>query len=579
MSNLPRDTGFQPVPATSSGKNPDVRKTPRGCVTRTGYKRVSQACAFFLLALLAGCIPDAGTGGTGELVVPRQELRQVDSLDLRTSIAATQATQPSTQPAGPPPAEVSMPIEECRRMALVNNLDLQVQLFTPAIAHTSLTAAEAQFEAVFVAGVNGATSRTPLGPDTVGPRTSEVGASAGLQLPLQTGGSLQLNVPTDVVHADVPSPAVGTSWTNNPGLSFVQPLLRGGGIYVNTQGIRIAFYEFQRSQAITKLEVIRVLTDIDRAYWQLFAARETLKVRKKQYDSTNAQLERARRLMNAGKGNEPDVVRAESGLADTVENIIVAENDVRQAQRNLKRLLNDPSLPLDAFTTVVPTTPPAAFLYDLDPARLTGAALAQRMEMLDLELQLAEQASTVTVARNAMLPLVTFQYTYGVTGLGKTYGRAWEMIWERTPDSHHLGVQLEVPIGNEAARSQYQAAILRRMQLLASKQQQTLQIRQEIANAVDTIQTDWERIIAAHERVRLSSRTLDVEVRQFNLGLRTSTDVLIAEADLANAQLSEVSAISDYQIAQVDIAFATGTVLGASHVDWQPVKEPRVPRY
>jgi hypothetical protein len=40
-----------------------------------------------------------------------------------------------------------------------------------------------------------------------------------------------------------------------------------------------------------------------------------------------------------------------------------------------------------------------------------------------------------------------------------------------------------------------------------------------------------------------------------------------------------VSAISDYQIAQVDIAFATGTVLGASHVDWQPVKEPRAPRY
>jgi len=533
----------------------------------------------FLLAILPGCFPDAGTGGTGELVVPRQQLRQIDPLDLRSSIATTQATQPSTQPAGPPPAEVSLPIEECRRMALANNLDLQVQLFTPAIAHTSVTAAEAQFEAVFVASVNGATSRTPLGPDTVGPRTNEASVTAGLQLPLQTGGSIQLNVPSDVVHVDVPRPQVGTSWTESPNLSFVQPLLRGGGVYVNTQGIRIAFYEFQRSQATTKLEVIRVLTDVDHAYWQLFAAREALKVHKKEYDSTNAQLERARRQLNAGKAAEPDVVRAESGLADTVENIIVAENDVRQAQRTLKRILNDPSLPLDARTTIVPTTPPAAFLYDLDPARLTSAALNQRMEMLDLELQLAEQTSNVAVARNSMLPLVTFQYTYGVTGLGKTFGHAWDMIWERTPDSHHFGVQLEVPIGNEAARSQYQSAILRRMQLLSSKQQEALQIRQEIANAVDTLQTDWERIIAAHERVRLSARTRDVEVRQFNVGNRTTTDVLIAEADLANAQLSEVSAISDYQIAQVDIAFATGTVLGASHVDWQPVKEPRVPRY
>jgi outer membrane protein TolC len=464
-------------------------------------------------------------------------------------------------------------------MALVNNLDLRVQLFTPAIAHTSLTAAEAQFEAVFLANLNGASSRTPTGPGTVAPRTDEVGADVGLEIPLQTGGSIRLDVPTDVVHTHVPRPAQGTSWTDNPSLTFIQPLLRGGGLYVNTQGIRIAFYEYQRSQAVTKLEVIRVLTDVDRAYWQLFAAREALKVRKKQYDSTYAQLDRARRQLNAGKAAEPDVVRAESGLADTVESIILAENDVRQTQRTLKRILNDPALPLDAPTTVIPATPPAAFPYDLDPSRLIIAALDQRMEMLDLELQIAEQTSNMAVARNGMLPLVTLQYTYAITGLGKTYGRAGEMAWERTPDSHHLGLQLQVPIGNEAARSQYRSAVLRRMQVLASKEQETLQIRQEIANAVDTLQTDWERIIAAHERVRLSSRTLGVEVRQFNLGLRTSTDVLIAESDLASAQLSEVSATSDYQIAQVDIAFATGTVLGASHVDWQPVKEPRVPRY
>lgn len=464
-------------------------------------------------------------------------------------------------------------------MALANNLDVQVQLFAPAIAHTSLTAAEAQFEAVFSAGLNGSTRRTPQGPDAVNPRTDDVSANAGLKIPLLTGGSIQLGVPIDVTHSHVPRPAVGTIWNNNPSVTFIQPLLRGGGLYVNTQGIRIAFYEYQRSQALTKLEVIRVLADVDRAYWQLYAAREALKVRKKQYDSTQAQLDLARRRANVGKAAEPDVVRAESGLADTVESIIIAENDVRQAQRSLKRMLNDPTLPLDAVTTVVPTTSPAAFPYDLESSQLTQAALSQRMEMLDLELRLAEQTANVSVAHNALLPLVTMQYTYGVTGLGKSEGRAWDMAWERTPDAHQLGLQLEVPIGNESARSQLRAAMLGRMQLLSSREQQALQIRQEIANAVDTLQTDWQRIVAAHERAVLSTRTRDVEVRQFGLGLRTSTDVLIAESDLASAQLSEVSAISDYQIAQVDVAFATGTVLGASHVDWQPVSEPGVPRY
>ena len=123
------------------------------------------------------------------------------------------------------------------------------------------------------------------------------------------------------------------------------------------------------------------------------------------------------------------------------------------------------------------------------------------------------------------------------------------------------------------------SALLSRLQTLTSKEQQALAIRQQIADAVDTLRTDWQRIVAAHQRAVLSSRTLDVEVRQFNQGLRTSTDVLIAQSDLATAQLAEVSAVSDYQIAQVDMAFATGTLLGSAHVDWQPAAEPNVPRY
>jgi len=555
--------------------------------SETRSARVKNPChvqlipSLFLLLpfiLLTSCQDRLGTGGSGELVFSQNQLNQVDTLNLQKSIATTHpSTNPMTQPAGPPPAEMSLTIEQSRQMALANNLDLSVQLFNPTISRTGLTAAEAQFEAVFFTNVTGGTARTAVAPRVIGQRFDQVTADFGLQIPLRTGGSIRIDVPPEWSRTNT-DPAVSI-YTNTPSISIIQPLLRGGGLYVNTQGIRIAFYEFQRSQAATKLEVIRVLTDVDHAYWQLYAAREALKVRKKEYDSAYAQLERARRQARAGVAAEPDVVRADSGVADTVENIIIAENTVRQNERTLKRLLNDPSLPLDAPTTLVPTTLPAAFPYEVDPARLTAAALNQRIEMLDLELQLAEQTSNVAVARNGLLPLVTLQYTYGVSGLGRSESQSWNMIWEKTPDSHQLSLQVQVPIGNEAARSNLRAAILRRMQLLASRQQETLQIREEIADAADTLTTDWQRIIAAHERVVLSSRTYDVEVRQFGLGLRTSTDVLIAESDLADAELAEVSAISDYQIAQVDIAFATGTVLGASHVDWQPVSEPSVPRY
>jgi hypothetical protein len=41
---------------------------------------------------------------------------------------------------------------------------------------------------------------------------------------------------------------------------------------------------------------------------------------------------------------------------------------------------------------------------------------------------------------------------------------------------------------------------------------------------------------------------------------------------LADARSAEVSAVSDYQISQVDFAFATGTLLGEAGVDWQPTR-------
>ena len=544
------------------------------CTARALFPAVVGAGALGALLLVGGCQDELGTGGTGELVIPVQQLHRVAPLDLRNSIATTRPSPPTTQPA----AEMTLSIEDSRRMALANNLDLRVELFNPSIARTSLTEAEAQFEAVFSGSLNAATSRTPIFPASVSPRTDEVTPDTGLLVPLRTGGSIHLDLPVDYVHTHFTGPS-NTGWNTSPSFSILQPLLRGAGLYVNTQGIRVSFYEYQRAQTTTKLEVIRVLSDVDRAYWQLYAARQTLIVRKKEYDSAVAQLERARRQGRAGVVAEVDVVRAESGVADKVENILIAENDVRQRQRALKRLLNDSTLPLDADTTLVPATTPAAFPFDLDAQKLTATALRQRMELLDAELLIAEQAAAVLVARNGLLPLVAIQYSYGVTGLGPTAGIAFDQVSRERADVQHLGLELQVPIGNEAARSALRRAMLQRLQALATREQRVLQVRQEIADAVDTLRTDWQRIVAARERVVLSARTLDVEIRQFNQGLRTSTDVLIAQTDLASAQLAEVSAVSDYQIAQVDIAVATGTVLGASHVDWQAAPLPKVPRY
>jgi outer membrane protein TolC len=77
--------------------------------------------------------------------------------------------------------------------------------------------------------------------------------------------------------------------------------------------------------------------------------------------------------------------------------------------------------------------------------------------------------------------------------------------------------------------------------------------------------------LAGRQNTILQSRLYQAEKRQFELGLRTSTDVLDAQTKFAEAQSAEILALTEYQIAQVDLAFATGTLLGAAKVQWDPI--------
>lgn len=521
---------------------------------------------------IAGCNDRFGAGGSGETVIPPERFHTVESMELTPTPTTQASTVPTTNPtAENPPPQRLLSLQECRALALKNNLDLHVDFFTPAIAYTSVTQEQAAFEAVFDGNATYQRNTEPRSVASPPFTTENINADAGVGIPLRTGGLIKLDVPLERLISGAALPSQNPNFLTTPNITLNQPLLRGFGYDVAVQGIRLAFYQYQQAEARTKLEVIRVLADTERFYWALYAARQILEVRQKQYDLAVTQFERARREAKAGVIAEVDIVRAESGVADQVEQIILARNNVRLQERNLKHVLNQPGMEMDTRTELIPATKPRDVPLLLNRDRLQHAALTQRMEMLAIELQIIQETLNVRFARNQMLPLLALNYTYGRNGTGQSLGQTYNETWNHTYDSHTVGLQLQIPIGNEAARSQLRRAMLARLQQLASREQQAASVRQDVLNAADNVETDWQRILASRKRVDLAARTLDVETHQFELGLRTSTDVLIAQANLADAQSSEVSSVTDYQVAQVDLAVATGTTLGASGVTFQPV--------
>jgi len=274
----------------------------------------------------------------------------------------------------------------------------------------------------------------------------------------------------------------------------------------------------------------------------------------------------------AGVKPEVEIVRAESGLAESLEAIILAENDVRDRQRDLKRLLQKPGLGMRTPTVVIPVSLPSVERYRLDGQRIVELAMANRMELLELELQIAQDSSAVRFRRNGALPLVTLGYTYNVNGLGGNCSDAFDMLFEKRFEDHGLGLQVQIPIGNQAARSRLRRAIFTKIQRLATRRRRERLIEQEVYDGMDQLEANWQRILATRQRVTYAKRVLEAERRQFDQGLRTSTEVLEAQAALADAQSAGIRALAEYQIAQVDLAVATGTLLGSARVRWEPLR-------
>jgi outer membrane protein len=172
--------------------------------------------------------------------------------------------------------------------------------------------------------------------------------------------------------------------------------------------------------------------------------------------------------------------------------------------------------------------------------------------------------------KNQTLPLVALDYTYGINGIGPTRSDAYDMMNNRDFENHSVGLQLVVPLGNEAAKSRLLEAQYRKRQRLFTKENRRIQIETEVLGAIEQLEANWQSILAGRQNSILAGRLYEAEKRQFTLGLRTATDVLDAQAKLANAQSTEIRALTEYQIAQVDLAYATGTLLGAAKIRWQP---------
>ncbi len=492
----------------------------------------------------------------------------------------------------PAPQKMDMGVQEARLAALRNNLKLQASFIDPDIAKTFISEERAKFDATIVAGIDLSRKDLPELDDEFVTFTSSNDAldkqvvkltrpeqtketldmDLGIKIPTPTGAIVEIG--QAFPSQELLQPQNFPQYVSASKFSLSQPLLRNAGVPVNTASIRIARLNDKAIEAKTKLTAIRVLAKAEKTYWKAYAAAREFDIRREQYDLAFDNFELVQKLVEEGATARIEVARARLGTVKRREPLIEAETKWRLAQRELKLILNMENVGLDSPTVIVVETEPHLAHYEFKQAEreaLVAEALENRMEMLELELKLAADAIKIDFARNQTLPLFMLDFEYGVLDRQGSFGSSFRGAWDFDNTTYKLGLRGEIPVTNEKRLSKLRRAVATRTQRLATRQLREMMISQEVFDTLDVMEQNWQRILVARQNVIVAGINYEIELTQFREGLRTMREVLEALTSLGEAQLKEVKAIVAYQESQIDLAFATGTLLGYSDVDVDPV--------
>lgn len=477
-------------------------------------------------------------------------------------------------------------ILEVRSKALKNNLAIEVSQLDPAMASASLRQEQAKFDNIIFAyakktGIDspknagnlaGFSSTNPnldgqqVKITNLAQSVQTLDIMAGVKVPLRSGGSVTLSSPLE----NKKTAGAFSSDEYNSALRFSvsQPLLRNAGTQVNEASIRVAEFDKQAIQLKTKLQAIRIIALTDKAYWGLYEAWAQLDIRNQQYQLAIQNLTMVRQRVNEGLTAAIELNRAEIGVADRMEALIIAETNLKLAQRQLRFFMNDMESEQDNPSVINTTTEPNLLRYEFDRNKLIHDALNGRLDLLELELKLSAEAVNIQYFENQTLPLFSLDYHYGaLSSSANNLSNSYQNVFNGQFNEWAIGLKFEMPFTNEANKAKLDYAVQQRNKSLATKRLQTLTVKKEIFDALDQVENNWQRILAARQQVVIAGYNYDAELKQFNEGLRTMTEVLETLTRLGEAQIKEVKAVSDYQVSMIDIAYATGTIFGYTKLD------------
>lgn len=384
-----------------------------------------------------------------------------------------------------------------------------------------------------------------------GTKFKQTTASGGARMTLPFGTQISASLDTKRTETNAPFTLLSPQYDAAGKLSLRQPLLRGFG--PGTWSERNATTrELEAAQARYNDAVSAVQADVERSYWELYAAERDLAVARLIREQADVLLNQAQLRSRAGLVGPVQVATAQVFLAEQEQAVLDRQESLDQVSDRIATQMG--VRPAGTPERYHPTDePPTEFPVDPEED-LVQRALQNNAELKAREREVAAARARHVGARWNAYPALDVFGTIGGTGLAGTprefvfggdtltttvngdLGDAISQAQHRDFANWSAGASITVPIGFRAGageRQRLQAEADRAQEFLVSGQRSLADDvrtqRRELVNATARLDAARRGVAASIEQVRIG-------VIEYNYGRTTAFELARLAADLAAAQ-------------------------------------------
>jgi outer membrane protein TolC len=491
---------------------------------------------------------------------------QTQQVSAAPSVALP-ARQEPVVPAGTP-----VSIEEAVRMALENNLGIQIEKLNPQIEVLGVSRARAVYAPSLLTGLSRTNSTRPpgdfttSGADQLVSTSADFGGNAGVQQQLKWGGNYAVvfdgsRFTSNAINTRF-NPQLGSALNAN----FNQPLLRNFKIDANRQQVLLARNQLQAADLNLQQRLTQTARSVRAAYYALVGSIAGLEVAQESLNLSRTSLKNNQTRVEVGTMAPIDIVTAEAEVASNEENVIIQQGQIESAQDQLRTLIMNPSQ-TDFWTArFAPSEQPVltARVIDIDGA--IKNALANRTDVLAFKKQMESTDINLKYAANQKLPAIDLNARYGLTGTAgsqlledrtlppiiRSFGDALRDVFANDFKTWSLQLNVTYPIGTSPAEAAYAQAKLQQQQEHTTLSNLEMQVTTAVRDAGRRVNTNLKRVEATRKARDLAQQRLDAENKRFTVGLSSTFELLQAQRDLSRAKQSELQATIDYNLSLVD---------------------------